>query len=320
MTPVIAVVAIIAERLFGYPAFLQNRFRHPVQWLGAVIAWLEAQLNQSHRTARERRLAGMLALLALLAVTGLVSGVIVAVLHTLPFGWVVEALLASALLAQTQLGCMVRAVATGLSLSLAAGREAVSHIVGRDVSRLNTAEVSRAAIETLAENASDGVIAPLFWLVLFGLPGIAIYKAINTADSMIGHMDARYLDYGWASAKCDDVVNWIPARLTALLFVLAALVTPGASPRNGVTTILRDAGKHRSPNAGWPESAMAGALGFGLGGPRAYEGEMVDLPQMGQGNRNLGNSDILRALALYWRALYVVGGMTLCLAIVSLLG
>jgi adenosylcobinamide-phosphate synthase len=194
--------------------------------------------------------------------------------------------------------------------SLGAGREAVSHIVGRDPQALDEAGVARAAIETLAENTSDGVVAPWFFLLLLGLPGIALYKAINTADSMIGHRNDRYRDYGWAAAKLDDAVNWIPARLTALLVTAACFIIPHASPSRAWKMARRDAPRHDSPNAGWPEAAFAGALGFALGGPRSYDGEMIDLPRFGDGKAALVGSDILRALQLYRATLDMLLGLS----------
>jgi adenosylcobinamide-phosphate synthase len=225
------------------------------------------------------------------------------VTRRIPFGFAIEALLASSLLAQKELGRAVKAVADGLALSLESGRFAVSQIVGRDPHRLDESGVSRAAIESLAESTSDGIVAPLFWLLLGGLPGIVLYKAANTADSMIGHRTERYAEFGWASARFDDLVNWIPARLTALLIAGAAFLVRRADPEAAWGTALRDAKKHASPNAGWPEAAFAGALGFSLGGPRAYDGEVHDLPAFGDGRSELGALDILKALELYWMAL-----------------
>lgn len=296
----LALLALLVERLAGYPRSLYAAIRHPVVWMGALIAWLDARLN----TGGARRLKGVLALLILLAVTAAVTGAIAYGLRQMPFGWALEALLSTAFLAQKELHRAVRAVADALDRSLEAGRRQVSEIVGRDPETLDGAGVSRAAIESLAESASDGVVAPLFWLVLGGLPGIAIYKAVNTADSMIGHRTERHRAFGWASARLDDVLNFIPARITALLLAAAALVTRGADAERGWSTALRDARKHDSPNAGWPEAAMAGALGFSLGGPRAYDGEMHELPEFGSGGRrDLGANHIRTALVLYRRML-----------------
>ena len=299
MTPAIAFVALVTESLFGYPKFMQLIVGHPVEWMGALIGWFEKTQNIPTRSAVKRRIAGVAMLLLLMATTCLIALFVAFLVHKLPNGWLIEAIIASVFLSQRQLAQSVRTVADGLDISLAKGREAVGHIVGRDTKNLDEAEVSRAGIETLAENASDGVIAPLFWLLIFGLPGIAVYKAINTADSMVGHFSKRYTDFGWASAKVDDIVNWIPARITAGFIILAAIILPDTSGGGAWSAARRDGPKHNSPNAGWPEAAMAGALAFGLGGPRKYDGKTTDLPKMGVGNRDLGSSDIRRALALF---------------------
>jgi adenosylcobinamide-phosphate synthase len=293
MTPLVALIALGFERLVGYPNAIVARIGHPVIWMGRLITLLEARL--SNRT----RGKGVLALLILLTVTAAITVPVAAILRAIPYGFVVEALLASTLLAQKSLGDAVAAVAAALRRSLSEGRTAVSHIVGRDPQSLDEAGVARAAIESLAESTSDAVVAPLFWLLLFGLPGIALYKAVNTADSMIGHKTERHLQFGWAAARFDDLLNLIPARLSALLIAGAAFFVKGANPERAWATALRDAKKHDSPNAGWPEAAMAGALGFALGGPRSYEGETVDLPSFGDGWADLGPEDIERALRLY---------------------
>jgi adenosylcobinamide-phosphate synthase len=292
-------LALLLERVLGYPGWLYRAVGHPVVWIGALISWLELRLN----SGPTRRLRGVL-LLVLVLFTVLAAGLLViAVTRRIPLGWVVEALLASTLLAQRELGRAVKAVADGLNLSLDSGRRAVSHIVGRDPDVLDEPGVARAAVESLAESTSDGVVAPLFWLLIGGLPGILVYKAANTADSMIGHKNERYLEFGWASARLDDVLNWIPARLTALLVAGAAFLVRRADPEHAWSMALRDARKHDSPNAGWPEAAFAGALGFRLGGLRTYEGEVHDLPAFGDGRAELGAGDILRALELYWMAM-----------------
>lgn len=318
-----ALLALGVERLFGYPRFLQRRIGHPVEWMGWVLQKLEIWLNDPARSARANRWAGIAALSIFLtlangAALGLARGLDALAFGGAPFGWVLEALLASAFLAQKQLGDMVSAVAHGLGRSLPEGRQAVAHIVGRDTQNLDAAEVSRAAIETLAENASDGVVAPLFWLLVLGLPGIVFYKAVNTADSMIGHRNARFESFGWAAARLDDVLNWIPARLTALLFALGAPLAK-ASMSKALEAARRDAPRHASPNAGWPEAAMAGALGLGLGGPRAYAGKTLDLPMMGHGRRQLGPKDIAQALRLYNVTLNLIGGTVLLMTMGALL-
>jgi adenosylcobinamide-phosphate synthase len=213
-------------------------------------------------------------------------------------------MLASSLIAQRSLASHVKAVADALDQGgLAAGRGAVSRIVGRDPERLDEAGVSRAAIESLAENFSDGVVAPAFWLALGGLAGGVGYKAANTADSMIGHRTPRHEAFGWAAARFDDLINLPASRLTALLVVAAAFLVPGASAASAWRTVWRDARKHRSPNAGWPEAAMAGALGLALAGPRVYGGVTVEDAMMGEGGRREANAlDIRKALKLYWAA------------------
>lgn len=316
METLIAPLALALERRIGYPEKLTETIGHPVIWFGRLIGFCESRLNIESRSASQRRLAGMVALGLLLLSVLIVTVGISTILSWLPFGWLLEMLLATTLLAQKELGRAVGAVSEALRQSLAAGREAVSHVVGRDPQALDEAAIARAAVETLAESTSDGVVAPWFFLVLFGLPGIALYKAVNTADSMIGHLNARYRDYGWAAAKLDDVLNWLPARLTAVLITLACFFVPGASPSKAWAIARRDARKHDSPNAGWPEAAFAGALNFQLGGPRAYDGELIDLPAFGTGKSSLGASDIMLALLLYRRTLDVLLALSAALAII----
>lgn len=312
MQALLAPLALLVERLAGYPDPLFRAIGHPVTWIGALIGRLDRRLN----TGEGKRGRGVLALVLLLAATALATIPIAWLCRTLPFGWIVEAVLASSLLAQKSLRDAVRAVAAALRRSLPEGRTAVSHIVGRDPESLDEAGVARAAIESLAESTSDGVIAPLFWLLLAGLPGIALYKAVNTADSMIGHKTERYREFGWASARFDDLLNLVPARLTALLVAGAAFFLKGAHPELAWSTALRDAEKHDSPNAGWPEAAFAGALGFRLGGPRSYDGETVDLPSFGDGRPDLGAPDIETALRLYRVVLNLALGLSVVLALV----
>jgi adenosylcobinamide-phosphate synthase len=308
----LAPLALLIERVVGYPAWLYKVIGHPVTWMGTLITWLDTRLN----SGSSRRLKGALALLLLCLTALALALLIIAVTRRVPFGWLLEALLASTLLAQKELGRAVKAVADGLALSLESGRRAVSHIVGRDPETLDEPGVARAAIESLAESTSDGVLAPLFWLLVGGLPGILIYKAVNTADSMIGHKTERHLEFGWASARFDDLLNWIPARLTALLVAGASFLTRRADPERAWSTALRDARKHDSPNAGWPEAAFAGALGFQLGGPRSYDGIEHDLPSFGDGRADLAGSDVLKALELYWRALNMLLALTVALGLV----
>jgi adenosylcobinamide-phosphate synthase len=315
MHAMIAPLALLLERWFGYPQRLVELIGHPVIWMGRFISFMERGVDKRQRTPRQRRDAGIFTLAMLLLVTLTITLAVQQVLRSMPLGWVLEIMLATPFLAQKELGRAVEAVAIALRNSLDAGREAVSHIVGRDPQALDEAGVARAAIETLAESTSDGVVAPWFWLVLLGLPGIALYKAINTADSMIGHMNERYRDYGWAAAKLDDLANWIPARLTAVLITAACFVTPHASPSKAWAMARRDARKHASPNSGWPEASFAGALGFRLGGPRSYDGKIVDLPSFGDGKSTLVGSDILRALVLYRSTLNVLLGVSVVIGL-----
>lgn len=294
-------LALLVERTLGYPEALARSIGHPVEWFGRLLAWLDARLNPPDRPGD--RTAGIVALWILLLAAGGVAAAIAVLLRQWPHGWVLEALVATPFLAQKSLRDHVRAVADGLDLSLDQGRSAVSRIVGRDPQALDRSGVARAALESLAENASDGIVAPAFWFALFGLPGIVLYKAINTADSMIGHKSPRHLAFGWAAARLDDLVNLPCSRLTGLLFALAALPSGWQCTKDALTAMMRDAHRHVSPNAGWPESSLAGALGLSLGGPRAYQGRHVDLARMGNGRDELTADDIRKGLSLYGFAL-----------------
>ncbi|WDR06585.1 adenosylcobinamide-phosphate synthase CbiB [Devosia rhodophyticola] len=314
----IAPLALMVERYTGYPPHLMNAIGHPVIWFGKLIDFLETRVDRRERTTQQRRDAGIISMTILLGGVVLVALLVQQLTRQIPQGWLLEMLLATPFFAQKELGRAVRTVAEALDISLDAGRAEVSQIVGRDADQLDEAEVSRAAIETLAESTSDGIVAPWFWLVLFGLPGIVAYKAINTADSMIGHLNDRYRDFGWAAAKLDDVVNWIPARLSTMLITAACFIVPHASPGKAWATAGRDASGHASPNSGWPEAAFAGALGFSLGGPRSYDGNTVELPRMGSGKHELRGSDILRALQLYRATLNILLGLSLAIALLML--
>ncbi|PWB88931.1 cobalamin biosynthesis protein CobD [Methylocystis sp. MitZ-2018] len=296
----VALLALAIEAGAGYPDALFRRIGHPVTWMGALIAALDRGLNREGDSFALRRLKGALALGALLVIAVGSGALIERAALALPLGWIALAVLASSLLAQRSLHAHVAAVAEALAISVEDGRTAVAKIVGRDVSALDESGVARAAIESLAENFSDGVVAPALWLAVFGLPGALAYKAVNTADSMIGHKSARYLAFGWAAARCDDLMNVLPARAAAGLLTVGALAVSGASPAKALTAAWRDAPKHASPNAGWPEAAAAGALGLTLGGPRSYGGtEAVEAASLGDGRREADAADIRRALSLY---------------------
>jgi adenosylcobinamide-phosphate synthase len=299
----LALLALLIELIIGYPDRLVQSIGHPVTWMGQLIAWLDRQLNREGAAAETRRRAGAVALLALLSIVGVVAFVVEQALLLLPFGLLLVAILASTLLAQRSLFLHVANVADALEEDgVDAARMAVAQIVGRDTTALDQAGVARAAIESLAENFSDGVVAPTIFMVIAGLPGAAVYKAVNTADSMIGQRTERYRDFGKTAAQLDDILNLPASRLAALLIVAAAAMSKNTSAVAAWTATWRDGPKHISPNAGYPEAAMAGALGLSLGGPRSYEGADVDGAWMGEGRRELGVTDIRAALDLYTRA------------------
>jgi adenosylcobinamide-phosphate synthase len=297
-----ALLALALDAVFGEPDWLYRRVPHPVAWLGARIAAADGRWNRSDRSPAARFRLGLALTLAVTLAALAVGLVLGAVLWRVPGGWLAEAALAATLLAGRDLYDHVAAVARDLDRSLYQGRATVAHIVGRDPDSLDEGGVARAALESLAENFSDGVVAPLFWYLLLGLPGLLAYKAINTLDSMLGHHTPRHEAFGKAAARLDDVVNLVPARLSGALIALAALVLPRARAGRAWHTMLRDAPKHRSPNAGWPEAALAGALGFALAGPRVYPDETVDDAWMGDGHADLGARDIRAGLRLYLAA------------------
>jgi adenosylcobinamide-phosphate synthase len=299
----LALAALIVEALIGYPAPLYRAIGHPVTWMGRWLAWLEAILNRPEAGFAARRAAGVVALCLYLALVALVAWAATRLcVSPGALGFVALAVLAASLPAQRSLAIHVRAVADGLDASLDEGRQVVAKIVGRNPDVLDEAGVARAAIESLAENFSDGVVAPILWIAHGGLIGGALYKAINTADSMIGHRDERYKAFGWAAARLDDLVNLPASRLAALWLILAAALTQGASARDAARAVWREASRHRSPNAGWPEAAMAGALGLKLAGPRVYGETLVDDAFMGSGRREAVAADIRQALRLFARA------------------
>jgi len=302
-TFLVAFLALAIERLVGYPKWLHKRFGHPVEWYGSLLNKFDKALNTPLANPDRNRLKGVFTITALIMLVLLISVPFAGFLQSLEYSALFEALFAVPLLAQKELKRFVRRVADALDTSVTDARLALAHIVGRDTSNLEQSDISRAAIESLAENTSDGIVAPAFWLAIFGLPGIAVYKVINTADSMIGYKSEKYLTFGWAAARLDDLVNLIGARLTGLLFAGAASLTNPMATSRALATIWHDAKKHTSPNAGWPEAAVAGVLDIRLGGPRTYASGLVDLPWMGDGRKELDADDIRRALKLYNQAL-----------------
>lgn len=282
-------MALILDSLLGEPKWLWTRVPHPVQIMGNLITKFDVMLNG----ANAKRAKGVLAMLVLLLIfIGIGWGVAL-----LPDAGILEIIGAAILIGHRALVEHVAAVGTGLGQGLPQGRTAVSMIVGRDVTSLDESAVSRAAIESAAENFSDGVVAPVFWFLVAGLPGIVAYKLVNTADSMIGYRNEKYLEFGWAAARLDDVMNYIPARIAA------GLITLAMGSNKALKVVRADAGQHRSPNAGWPEAAMAGALGLALSGPRMYDGELAnDSFVNDEGLKDLGPADIERAVSVLWRA------------------
>jgi adenosylcobinamide-phosphate synthase len=312
----ILVIALLIDALFGYPGILLRASGHPVMWMGTLIDLADRQLNKEHWPSLYRKLAGTLAMICVTTAAVAIGAIVQIVASTLPYGFVLISLAASTLLASRSLFVHVRNVETALQEGLEAGRRAVSQIVGRDPESLDIHGVARAAIESLAENASDGVVAPAFWFAALGLPGLAAYKAINTADSMIAHHTPRHEAFGWAAARLDDLVNLPASRLTALFFALAAFFH-GASAWKAVKAVITDANRHRSPNAGWPEAAMAGALGLRLAGPRSYGGVLVEDAYMGDGNRDATAGDIRRALTLAKLGWLIMFAATVVLATIT---
>ncbi len=304
-TAAVLLAALVLDRIVGDPDWLWRRLPHPVVWVGNLIGWADRRLNRETDSHETREKAGF-ATIALLILGAIISGHLLHGFLGLGgfAGTIAEIIIVAVLLAQKSLAEHVSAVARGLRTEgLAGGRKAVSMIVGRDPERLDVAGVSRAAIESLAENASDGVVAPAFWYLVFGLPGLLAYKVINTADSMIGHKTPRHLAFGRASAQIDDLANWVPARLTALM-ILAAGGFSAFAVRAQI--VLRDAGLHRSPNAGWPESAMAAVTGLALGGPRIYKDDVANEPFMNAAGRTVSRAaDIDRALDVFDRAMLI---------------
>ncbi|WP_221794029.1 adenosylcobinamide-phosphate synthase CbiB [Aquisediminimonas sediminicola] len=305
------LLAMALDALLGWPRRLHALIGHPVGWLGALIALGDRSLNREGASFAVRRIAGLLLALAIIA---LAAGVGLALSQALTGGWfkvVMTGILVWPLLAVRSMHAHVANVAKPLGRGdMAEARYAVAMIVGRDPSQLDAAGIARAAAESLAENTSDGIIAPLFWGIIFGLPGIAAYKAINTMDSMIGYRTARYGAFGWAAARIDDLANIVPARLTGLLFALVS-----TRPARALSVMWRDAGQHRSPNAGWPESAFAGALDIRLSGPRIYADKVSDEPWLNGEARDPGAVDIDLGLILYRRAMMLAASVMALLAI-----
>ena len=313
----IVVAALAFDALIGDPDWLWRRPGHPVAWIGALIGVLDRKLNREDRSQQQRKTAGIAGTAVMVVLSAAVGVLVQTTVQQLPMGNLAVALIASIFIAQRSLYQHVARVRSAFAEGgLAGARKAVAMIVGRDPEQLDQAGICRAAIESCAENFSDGVVAPVFWLALLGLPGLIAYKTINTADSMIGHRSERYESFGWAAARLDDLVNLVPARLSAVLLASAAPIAGGAISTS-LRVVRRDASKHRSPNAGWPESAMAGALGVALAGPRRYATHMVDDPFLNdEATSQVVPDDIGRALDLYAAACVIEAAGYAALALV----
>ena len=299
-TTIIAAVilAMMIDRLLGEPDWLYRQMHHPVAFIGRSITWFESQLLDVNAQPSRQRYLGI-AVLFVLVIAGIIAGWSLEwLLSKLPLALIWIAVPIAMFLAHRSLIDHVKDVALGLEQNVQAARKSVARIVGRDPEVLDEHGIARAAVESLAENLSDAVIAPLFWTLVGGLPGLIVYKTVNTLDSMIGYQNDRYRHFGWASARFDDLLNLIPARITALLLIGASVAVREANPGEGLRIMRRDARQHRSPNAGYPEAAMAGTLNFKLSGPRAYHGGMTKQPWVGDGSKELASKDVLRAVGL----------------------
>lgn len=308
----IMLLAMIIDVAVGWPRALFVRLGHPVTWIGALVSTLDRAFNRDDASDRTRRMAGAIGAVGVIAIAAIAGWLAT---WALPSGWggvLIAGILAWPLIAVRSMHDHVEAVARPLGAgNVEAARQAVAMIVGRDPSALDPAGIARAAIESLAENTADGIVAPIFWGVLLGLPGLAAYKAINTLDSMFGHRTPRYTAFGWAAARIDDVANFLPSRLTGALFVVVS-----ARPRVALATMLRYARQHRSPNAGWPEAAMAGALDVRLSGPRVYAGRMSDEPWVNGAAADPTLADLTLALGLYRRAMIVLAAVLTLVALI----
>lgn len=314
---VILLLGQAFDALVGDPPALWRRVPHPVALIGRLIGWLDRTFNRDNDPPSTRRDRGAAAIAVVLLAAAAVGAVLADAFDRLGLaGGLLEAAVVGVMLAQRSLHEHVAAVADAfLRDGLAGARHAVSAIVGRDPAALDEAGVCRAAVESAAENFSDGVVAPALWYLVAGLPGLLAYKALNTADSMVGHRSDRHRHFGWAAARLDDLANWVPARLSAMLVVAAAWTMPDGEPAAAWQAVRRDADRHRSVNAGWPEAAFAGALDLRLAGPRVYGGATVDDAWMGQGRAAATPEDVRRALALFRRGCLALSVLAVLIAL-----
>ena len=309
---ILLLIALALDWLIGDPRWLP----HPVRAMGVATAFLDARLNRAKRSQGERVMRGLLALLVMAILSAAAGWAVANFIGAQPYGWFAELALVSLLVAQRGMVSHSIGVIRALKRDgVAGGRQAVARIVGRETSALDEHGVARAAIESCAESYSDGVIAPIFWYLLLGLPGLMAYKAVNTMDSMIGHKSERYAAFGMVAARLDDALNWLPARISGALVVCAALFVPGAAPGRALRLMLRDARKHVSPNAGWPEAASAGALDLALLGPRRYAGGVAKAEWLGDGRAQATIADIRRMVALFAIACILASGLVALIAL-----
>lgn len=303
MTATALAAALVLDAGLGEPRAIWSRVSHPAVLIGRGIGWADRRFNAGHR----RKLRGALVVAVMVAIA-FASGKLLA---AMPGGPLIEVLVAAILLAQRSLADHVRAVAAGLRYGVDAGKQAVAMIVGRDTARMDETAIARAAIESASENFADGVVAPWFWFLVGGLPGMLVYKAVNTADSMIGYRTQRHADFGWSAARLDDLLNWVPARMSAIVLLVAGR-------RIGCwRQVSRDAVLHRSPNAGWPEAAAAHVLGVSISGPRHYDGALRDYTFVNDGAKQPDALDVDRAVALLWRAWGVLLATTVAIAVIA---
>ncbi|MDD9903636.1 MAG: adenosylcobinamide-phosphate synthase CbiB [Rhodospirillaceae bacterium] len=297
---VLLFLALLIDAVVGDMRWFFRLVPHPIVLVGRLIGFLDDKLNRSKRGKAALLIRGCIVTVLVTGLAAALGYLCTRIAGSVPYGEAFELFLIVVLVAQRSLYDHGHAVSSALKRDgVEAGRAAVSHIVGRDTTSLDEHGVARGAIESLAENFADGVVAPAFWYLILGLPGLFAYKAINTLDSMIGYKSERYRHFGMVAARLDDAVNLIPARLSAIFLVFAGAVTPTASPARATRIVWRDAGKHDSPNAGWPEAAMAGALDRALGGPRTYLGGVEKSEWIGDGDARATVRDIDRALLLY---------------------
>ena len=309
--PFILLIALALDALIGDPRWLP----HPVRAMGWLTGLLDRALNRERHGEAARVVLGAAAVLLVVGASAAAGWAVTHHAAAFAWGWLAELALVAMLLAQRTMADHMVRVARALDGGAEPARAELRHIVGRDVRALDEPGIARAAIESGAENYSDGVVAPAFWYLLLGLPGLLAYKAINTMDSMIGHRSPRHHAFGRAAARLDDAANWVPARIAGALVALAALVVHGAAPGRALRTMMRDASRHSSPNAGWPEAAMAGALGLALLGPRRYEGEAAgDEAWLGDGRKDATADDLRRTVWVFAAACALVAVLTAAIA------